>query len=228
VTTDAFQRARRPEQKEQRRATILDAATDLARERPTREVSLGDLARRVDLAKSNVLRYFESREAVFLELLSTQWSEWSADTAQQMGSIELNAADAVAGLLARSLAERPLFCDLLSQMSAVLECNVSTATVYAFKTRNLDYLLAVGRPIADRLEHIDVEDGRRIATDALIITAGHWPNANPPDHVRDALFQMDGLAPEDLDFETGLADMLACLIVGLQTRNARRATSSRE
>jgi Bacterial regulatory proteins, tetR family len=32
------------------------------------EISLGDIARRVGLAKSNLLRYFESREDVFLQL----------------------------------------------------------------------------------------------------------------------------------------------------------------
>ena len=42
-------------------------------EMPVAEVTLNELSRRAGLAKSNVLRYFESREAVLLELLDSAW-----------------------------------------------------------------------------------------------------------------------------------------------------------
>ena len=45
-------------------------------EMPVAEVTLNELSRRVGLAKSNVLRYFESREAVLLELLSSADQDW--------------------------------------------------------------------------------------------------------------------------------------------------------
>src|SRR2546423_11038304 len=47
-------------------------------EMPVAELSLNELSRRVGLAKSNVLRYFESREAVLLELLDNAWRDWLA------------------------------------------------------------------------------------------------------------------------------------------------------
>ena len=71
----SYQRARRPEQKEERREAILAAAHALAVERSVRAVSLGDIAREVGLAKSNLLRYFESREEIFLTLLLREWEE---------------------------------------------------------------------------------------------------------------------------------------------------------
>jgi hypothetical protein len=43
-------------------------AAAMLREMPVAELSLNELSRRVGLAKSNVLRYFETREAVLLEL----------------------------------------------------------------------------------------------------------------------------------------------------------------
>ena len=48
-------------------------------EMPVAEVSLNELSRRVGLAKSNVLRYFESREAVLLELLLDFLGSWLAE-----------------------------------------------------------------------------------------------------------------------------------------------------
>src|SRR6202451_4812423 len=71
-----FQRARSEEQREARRRAILGAATAMLAEMPVAEVTLNELSRRVGLAKSNVLRYFESREAVLLELLDSAWQEW--------------------------------------------------------------------------------------------------------------------------------------------------------
>src|ERR1700744_6083465 len=71
-----FQRARSAEQREVRRRAILDAAAGMLAEMPVAEVTLNELSRRAGLAKSNVLRYFESREAVLLELLDAAWRDW--------------------------------------------------------------------------------------------------------------------------------------------------------
>ena len=63
VATHGFQRARRPEQIEARRCAILDAARAMLGSRPVADISLRELSESVGLAKSNVLRYFDSREA---------------------------------------------------------------------------------------------------------------------------------------------------------------------
>ena len=55
-------------------------------EMPVADVSLTELSRRVGLAKSNVLRYFDSREAVLLELLDDAWRDWLAGLAADLGS----------------------------------------------------------------------------------------------------------------------------------------------
>src|SRR2546421_13066804 len=76
--TPAFRRARSDEQREIRRQAILRVAAGMVAEMPVAELSLNELSRRVGLAKSNVLRYFESREAVLLELLDNAWRDWLA------------------------------------------------------------------------------------------------------------------------------------------------------
>ena len=65
-----FQRARSDEQRALRSQAILDTAAAMLQEMPVADISLNELSRRVGLAKSNVLRYFDSREAVLLELLA--------------------------------------------------------------------------------------------------------------------------------------------------------------
>src|SRR5271167_4573599 len=71
-----FQRARSEQQREARRHAILAAAAAMLAEMPVADVTLNELSRRAGLAKSNVLRYFETREAVLLELLDSAWQDW--------------------------------------------------------------------------------------------------------------------------------------------------------
>src|SRR3954466_16023052 len=130
-----FQRARSAEQREERRRTILDTAAAMLQEMPVADVSLNELSRRVGLAKSNVLRYFDSREAVLLELLARASREWLSHLATELPSVVRSRAafgrraEQLATAISASLAERPVLCDLMSAQAAVLEHNVSVEAV---------------------------------------------------------------------------------------------------
>jgi AcrR family transcriptional regulator len=211
--TPQFQRARRPEHKDQRREAILAAARDLAGERAVRDVSLGDVARRVGLAKSNLLRYYESREAIFLQLLLREWESWRTDAAERLMSGAAT-PDAIAAVLASTLARRPLFCDLVSEMASVLERNVSGSTVRAFKAESIDKVDALGSVLTELLPGLDVGQGRETVAAALIITAGLWPIANPAPHVSAMYGDFPELTRAHVDFEPRLRQLLATLITG--------------
>jgi AcrR family transcriptional regulator len=199
----AYQRARRPEQKEERREAILAAARELAAERSVREISLGDIARRVELAKSNLLRYFQSREEIFLTLLLREWADWTADASERVG-------DDVAGALAATLAARPFFCDLLGEQAAVLERNVSADTVRSFRAATIELVEALAGDIA-AVTGLNPGDAFEVVGAALIITAGLWPLTTPAPHVAAMYAGTDLLRP---DFEGRLRALLATLIAG--------------
>jgi AcrR family transcriptional regulator len=213
ATAHEFQRARRPEHKEERREAILAAARELAGERPVREISLGDIARRVGLAKSNLLRYFESREDVFLRLLLREWESWRISLTERLRSSAATADD-VATTIARTIAERPLFCDLISEMSAVLERNVSVAAVQAFKSQSLDKVDDLAAALAGRMPDLDGPRARETIAAALIITAGLWPIANPAAHVTAMYAQDPALTRARVHFEDRLRALLSALITG--------------
>src|ERR1700709_2309122 len=105
-----FQRARSEEQREVRRRVILDTAATMLDEMPAGELSLNELSRRVGLAKSNVLRYFESREAVLLELLDNAVAQWVTEVVAEL---------AVAAAGSRPVAERG------DRLAAVLSASLS-------------------------------------------------------------------------------------------------------
>jgi AcrR family transcriptional regulator len=221
AATYEFQRARRPEQKHERREDILAAARELAGERPVREISLGDIARRAGFAKSNLLRYFESREDVFLRLLLREWESWRAGLTEQLSSGEAT-ADSVAATIVGTIAERPLFCDLIAEMSAVLERNVSAGTVQAFRSQSLDMVDDLGGVVTERMPDLDGPYGRETIVATLIITAGLWPIANPAPHVAAMFAEIPSLTRAHVDFEDRLQELLTNLITGFLNKEARK------
>src|ERR1700749_1503200 len=147
MPTESFQRARRPEQKEQRREAILAAATELARRDGVRAVSLSDIARAVGIHKSALLRYFETREQIFLELTAREWRDWEAAVTAALGELGAGGgktgprpgkaaggfAAAVPPPLAESFVSRPLLCDLLPHAALNLERHASIEAVRVYK-----------------------------------------------------------------------------------------------
>src|SRR5258708_1927139 len=141
-----FKRARSEEQRAVRSQAILDTAATMLTEMPVAQLSLNELSRRVGLAKSNVLRYFESREAVLLELLHTCAQDW-LDTLRSGLTEAVDPAaplrvrsEQLAAAFANSLGQHPLLCDLISAQAGTLERNVSTEVVLKFKHASHDDL----------------------------------------------------------------------------------------
>ena len=69
-------RARKPEQKRERRTEILSAAITLLRERPYNKINIADVARRAGMAKGTVFLYFRTREELFLSIASCEFDQW--------------------------------------------------------------------------------------------------------------------------------------------------------
>lgn len=113
MVEEAFRRARRPDQKRQRRVTILDATAQLIDQAGAEGVSLNQIARRMGLAKSNLYRYFESREQILGELFLEELKGWCGDSARRLAPLAgHNSPTAVAAALVASLVERPRLCEL--------------------------------------------------------------------------------------------------------------------
>ena len=214
-----FQRARRPEQVEARRAAILAAARELLDRRPVAEISLRELSCRVGLAKSNVLRYFDSREAIFLEVLDDVWTAWLDDLELALdapGPSEPGFAreERVAGTIARTLAERPLLCELISSTAPVLERNITLDSARGFKRRAAANTERLGTLVHARIPELPADGARHFARGVLVLVSGAWPLATPTAAVAAAAAELG----EPPAFAAGLGETLTNLLAGLVAR----------
>ncbi|WP_168217179.1 TetR/AcrR family transcriptional regulator [Aeromicrobium chenweiae] len=190
----SFERARSPQAKRMREQAILDAAVRLSTERGVRAVTLTDIAADVGLHKSAMLRYFETREEIFLRLAAAGWQAWSAAVRAELDDLGEDAplperAHRVAAILAGSLASRPLFCDLLAHTPLNLERNVSLATVRAFKVSALAEANAIATSLRRALP-LDDAEARDVVATATGMAGALWQMAAPGTQLRN-LYETD-------------------------------------
>jgi AcrR family transcriptional regulator len=216
VATEPFQRARRPEQKEQRREAILAAAADLARRDGVRAVSLSDIARAVGIHKSALLRYFETREQIFLELTAREWRDWEAELTAALGEIAAGDAEAVATTLARSFVSRPLLCDLLPHAALNLERHASIDAVRAYKETSTGAVGAVAETLAGPLPELDDEERREAVSYVALLAGSMYQIATPPEPLARLYEEEPRLGHFLLDLEGRLTRAASVLIAGLR------------
>jgi AcrR family transcriptional regulator len=219
--TMTFQRARSDEQREVRRQTILATAAEMLTEMPVAALSLNELSRRVGLAKSNVLRYFESREAVLLELLAGEWDAVIADLDRLLGVPPKGNVQDRGAFLARAVAEtlirHPRMCELMSASAAVLERNISTAVARTYKAAAMDSTVRLSALTRRCLPEVSEEGGMRFALTAAVCVSGLWPLAHPSEELA-AVYEEPAFSPMHLDFCADLSDMLETIAAGCVAR----------
>lgn len=223
-----FQRARTEEQREIRRRAILDVASAMLDEMPVAAVTLNELSRRVGLAKPNVLRYFESREAVLLELLDRFLREWLTELSGELAAgvrADLPMTDratAVAGILSRSLAGRVVLCDLFGAQGGVLEHNVSVEVVTRYKRASLDRLATMTALLREHLPELG-ENAVLFSLQTLVMAGALSAYSTPPPSLLAAYQAEPELARFHLELGDSLEMALTATLLGVLPRAGQPA-----
>ena len=216
-----FQRARSPQAKQQRQTAILTAAQSLASKNGVGRVTLTDIADAVSMHKSAMLRYFETREEIFLRLAAEAWHEWSTALCHDLGMLAPTGTAGVAAAMAGTFAARGFFCDLLAQTPLHLERNVSLDVVREYKLTALaevDRLVSAIRTVLPSLTEQNAVD---VVATATSLAGTFWHIATPGAEVA-ALYRSDPrLAHAILEIQPRLTRVLTALLDGMTNSPAR-------
>jgi AcrR family transcriptional regulator len=226
-----FQRARSAEQRELRREAILGAAAEMLNEMPVSKVTMNGLSRRVGLAKSNVMRYFESREAVLLELLTGLSHEWLGEAAAQVEREVPRDGDmparlrALASALARSFAQHEVLCDLISAETSVLEHNVSEDAALRYKRAALQEISGFAALIVDVLPELDGESALDAAFTITVLVGALWTHTHPSPAMA-AVYRNEPSLAIAQGFAHSLEHVLATYLAGLLAWGSRASVNA--
>jgi AcrR family transcriptional regulator len=221
-----FQRARSEEQRLVRREKILQTAAAMLTEMPVSTLSLNELSRRVGLAKSNVLRYFESREAVLLDLLEQSARDFLTDVGDPLRSLDdahepvAAKIETVASALTVSFAARPMLCELISAQASVLEHNISIDVATRYKEGARDSLLGLAELLRHVFPALDRSTSEQGANLIIVMISGLWSHTHPSPAVR-AVYDSDpSYGFMDSTFEDALHQALVVVLTGLLARDS--------
>lgn len=218
MPTHDFQRARSSAAKQAREEAILESARRLGAELGIRQITLTDIATAVGMHKSAMLRYFETREEIFLRLTADGWREWSAALRARLDAADEMSPAAVGSTFAATLAERGMFCDLLAQAPMNLERNVSVDAVRTFKRATLTEVDAIVAATRRLLPALTEEDGVDLVAAATSLSGAFWQMATPGPEIA-ALYRSEpSLAHAVVDVESRVARILSAMLTGILSR----------
>jgi AcrR family transcriptional regulator len=219
-----FQRARSEEQRAVRRRAILETTSAMLDEMPVAGVTLNELSRRVGLAKTAVLRYFESREAVLLDLMDDRTATWVAELEQELarevgpGRSVVERAEQVADTISRSLAARTVLCDLFGAQAAVLEHNVSVEVIRRHKRASLANLAVLAGLVRRHLPEVG-DRAELFCLNVLIMAGALSAYTSPPPSLLAVYASEPELGVHHADLRTALRLAVSTALVGLLPRS---------
>jgi AcrR family transcriptional regulator len=211
-----WKRARRPEQKQERKDAILDAAAALYDREGLEKASLNAIAREAGISKANIYRYFESREEIFLHLVKADYQKWVTSVERALAPLAGSDDErAVARELVSTVNARPRFASLISVIATVLERNITVEKVVWFKTAVLETTLRLSNSIQAAMPGLNTEQIRLFMLNMQLLLIGIWPASHPPSAVRKALERPE-LAHACIDFERDLTQALITAFRGVR------------
>jgi AcrR family transcriptional regulator len=214
--TTGTRRARSPESKQERAASLLEAARSLAAEQGVASVTLTAIAQRAGLHHSAMRRYYASYKEVLLQLAAQGWSNWSARVTEALEASGPVGPAALAAVMADALAADPLFCDLLANVPLHLEREVPAARVLEFKQVTSPAIAAMTRAITRHVPGLDQQQALDVVTAANALSATLWQASHPSPELTLAYQAEPQLALIQVnDFQATLTRLLAATCTGL-------------
>jgi AcrR family transcriptional regulator len=225
--TQSFVRARSSEQRAARRVAILVTARGMLQQGVrVLDLSLNDLARHVGLAKSNLLRYFETRESVLLELLDREYGDWLDDLEAKLAEAPVPPAmgdrvDHIAGLVADTVSHRAVLAELLSASALILEHNVSMQVAADYKHRSIAQATRLVRLVEGVVGTLPEPSRIAVAGGVNLVVGGAWGMCRPSPGMARAYEAYPDLASLRLDYGHSVRELVAVLLTGVLHRPAR-------
>ncbi len=218
----SWERARKPEQIEKRRETILAAAKRLLDESGIDSAGLSPIAREAGLSKANLYRYFESREAILLTLLIQEIEAWSTELAKKLYDVSQPGDLAeVAQLHADSLEGKARFCELFSSMASVLEHNLTVETIAGQKHILRNHYTALIAPLCHAIPQFSKAQANEFLIMQAMFQMGLWPHTHPSPEV-DEVLKREEFANMRMDFHERVRWHALILLQGLEQIKAPR------
>lgn len=169
-----FERARSEAQKAQRRDALLAAAAALLDGQDFDGITLAAIAREAGFTRSNLYKYYRTREAIYLDLLSRELTDWTAAFAAAL-ALEPATSAGFAAAWAGTLSPRPRLLRLLAILHTHLERGVSLERLVAYKRVLFQAMTQAVAALCARWPALEPEAAEGLLTVQVATVSGLFP-----------------------------------------------------
>lgn len=216
-------RANTPDQREQRKDAIYQAAFEVFSEHGYQETSLNAIAARAGIAKSNVYRYYHAKDEVFLDIFMELFDRWFADVGAKFADLPVQPSPTrFASAFVASFADHEALLSLTPHLFVSIEANSSRDQLFKFKCFTRDRFEAF-RHLSERIyPELGLDDIYYFLRMLHGPVSSFWAAAQL-NATLEELYKHDDFAPLRSHFSKDLQMAIEVIIEGLLAKAARSA-----
>ena len=212
-----WQRARTDENKNERKNAIYKAALSLFKAKGYENVSFNSIASEANFTKSNMYRYFSSKEDIFLNIFMNLFEDWHEDCTQRLQKLKMNIE---VGFFAESWVAsympHPQFLDLTPILFTSLENNSSYEQLLEFKQLSMNLLYQLTLEISRIYPTIQGEKAFQFLTLSFAATANYWAAESQQNEALNRIYQLEQFKELTPNFKSNLTASVEIIIRGIQ------------
>ena len=211
-----WQRARSKEQKEYRISEIVDATARLYEKHSFEEISFTLIAKEADFTRSNLYKYFSSKEEIFLAFLIQDMRLWRAELFKNCRRSKIKSIDEFASVWTKTMVKHKRFLDLLSPLPTFLEKNVAEQNLVDFKRSVVNELKVLSELLCEIFPALSPEKVGEFLELNLASVIGLYQITNLSE-VQQRVLEYPEFRHMKIDFNSYLQKSVECLLRGLMT-----------
>lgn len=217
-----WQRARTDENKNERKEAIYAAAFSLFKKKGYDNTSFNGIAAEAGFTKSNMYRYFSSKEDIFLNVFGELFEAWFEDYNQRLKSLPQSADFThFAKAWTESFLSHLQFLDLVPILFVSLEKNSSFEQLVVFKRLSSALLYQLTLEINRIYPEVQGDNAFKFLNLSYAATSNYWA-ASTENEALIKIYQMEEFKPLKTDFENDLLQGVQIIIQGLHARNINK------
>jgi TetR/AcrR family transcriptional regulator len=214
-----YLRARKTEQKEERRQLIMNAARVLLRTAVFSDITMESVARCSGLAKGSVYGYFRTKEELFLVLTEEEIAGWLDDLNERLRRLVKPDLHAVTDAVCGSVSAAVLLTRLLPILHPVLEHNIDYESIVRVKVSLINRGVVTGGLLEVALPFLPPGAGSQFFALLWAVIIGLREMTSPSIVVRRVL-RLRSMAPLRIEFDPTLRTTVHLLLAGMKATYA--------
>ena len=209
-----WKRARSEEQRQYRISEIVNATARLYRKHSFEEISFTLIAKEAGFTRSNLYRYFSSKEEIFLAFLKQEIVALRRALVRNCQGREALSVERFVSVWVETLSKRKRLLNLLSIMNSFLEKNVSEQCLVEFKRYANEELKALSTLLCQKFPALSSEKAGEFIELQLASAIGLYQITNLSE-MQQRVLEYPEFRPMKVDFSGYLQKAIECLLHGL-------------